>query len=43
MVTRVPGYQGTRVPVSAGTSGTRLNRPHPVGYPVRHFEAGVQL
>ena len=34
-----------RVPVSAGARvpGSALTTPHPVGYPVPNFEAGVQL
>ena len=42
--TRVPGYP---VPVYSGTrvpgSGSASTAPHPVGYPVLNFEAGVQL
>ena len=41
MVTRVLGYPGTRVHVSAGTwvpgSGSTLSAPHPIGYPVPFF------
>ena len=43
----VYGNPGTRVPVSAGTRvpgpGSASTVPHPVGYPVPNFEAGVQL
>ena len=43
----VYGNPGTRVPVSSGTrvpgSGSASTAPHPVGYPVPNFEAGVQL
>ena len=39
------GNPGARVPVSAGTrvpgSGSAPTAPHPVGYPVLNFEAGV--
>ena len=44
---RVYGNAGTRVPASAGTrvlgSGSALTAPHPVGYPVSSFEAGMHL
>ena len=41
--TRVPVSAGTRVPGSGYGSGSALTAPHPVGYPVPNFEAGVHL